>query len=437
MNKRRDFIKALAVTTGAMGLSAAGVRGGAATVSKNGALPVDPYWDYDRNDCAAIRAYWCDVASRLAAPVLEALSKRKLRALMPVEARHPERNAAVTHLEAFGRLLNGIAPWLQARADNSPEGRARARFADLACESLDAASDPKSPDCMNFSGAKARQPLVDSAFLAQALLRAPDALWKRLDARAQSNLLAGLKASRSIMPNANNWQLFASMVEVALHRFGEKRDEARLFNGLRNFRQWYAGDGWYGDGATFHTDYYNSFVIQPMLVEMLDAIGDEADEWREFRTLANARLTRYAAVQERLIAPDGSYPAIGRSIAYRCGAFQGLALAALRGQLPREITPGQARTALTCVIRRTMEAPGTFDGNGWLRIGLSGHQPALGEAYISTGSLYLCSFALIPLGLPSGTPFWKAAAAPLTWEKAWGGISMPADHALNDKNKQT
>ena len=30
---------------------------------------------------------------------------------------------------------------------------------------------------------------------------------------------------------------------------------------------------------------------------------------------------RYAAVQERLIAPDGTFPALGRSIAYRCGAF--------------------------------------------------------------------------------------------------------------------
>ncbi len=60
-----------------------------------------------------------------------------------------------------------------------------------------------------------------------------------------------------------------------------------------------------------------------MLVEALDVVADEASEWRTFREQALERLTRYAAIQERSIAPDGSYPAIGRSIAYRGGAFQG------------------------------------------------------------------------------------------------------------------
>src|SRR5690606_1748385 len=142
-----------------------------------------------------------------------------------------------------------------------------------------------------------------------------------------------------------------------------------------------------GDGPEFHWDYYNSFVIQPMLVEALDCVGDEAPEWRALREQARAHLRRWAAIQERLIAPDGSYPVIGRSIAYRCGAFQGLALAALRHLLPAELKPAQARVALTSVIRRTLEAPGTWDARGWLRIGLAGPQPGLGENYISTGSL--------------------------------------------------
>ena len=50
------------------------------------------------------------------------------------------------------------------------------------------------------------------------------------------------------------------------------------------------------------------------------------------RILERAR--RYAAILERLIAPDGSFPAIGRSLAYRCGAFHLLAALALRRQLP-------------------------------------------------------------------------------------------------------
>ena len=47
----------------------------------------------------------------------------------------------------------------------------------------------------------------------------------------------------------------------------------------------------------------------------------------------------------------------------------------------------------------------TFDKNGWLQIGVYGHQPGVAEVYISTGSLYLCSEAFLMLGLPPGDPF--------------------------------
>jgi hypothetical protein len=102
----------------------------------------------------------------------------------------------------------------------------------------------------------------------------------------------------------------------------------------------------------------------------------------------------------------------------------------MRHMLPDEVKPGQARRALTAVIRRTLEAPGTWDNEGWLRIGVSGHQPALGEVYISTGSLYLCSAAFLPLGLASSDPFWSAPAGPTTQEKVWSGRNIPADHAI-------
>ena len=133
---------------------------------------------------------------------------------------------------------------------------------------------------------------------------------------------------------------------------------------------------------------------------------------------------------ERLIAPDGSFPAIGRSLAYRFGAMQVLAQIALRRTLPEGVTPAQTRAALTACIRRSIEAPGTFDKEGWLTIGFCGHQPGVGERYISTGSLYLCSVGLLPLGLPASDPFWAAAAEPWTSVRAWGGKEFPIDHAL-------
>src|SRR6266851_2810522 len=90
-----------------------------------------------------------------------------------------------------------------------------------------------------------------------------------------------------------------------------------------------------------------------------------------------------------------------KSLTYRFGAFHLLSDISLRRQLPAEVTPQQVRCALTAVMRRMIERPGTFDARGWLTIGFAGHQPGLGETYISTGSCYLCAAAWLPLGLPA------------------------------------
>jgi hypothetical protein len=152
--------------------------------------------------------------------------------------------------------------------------------------------------------------------------------------------------------------------------------------------------------------------------------------WKELAARELERARRYAAIQERLIASDGSFPPFGRSIAYRFGAFHLLAQIALRRALPDGIAPAQVRAALSAVIRRSIEAPGTFDSDGWLRIGFCGHQPGIGEPYISTGSLYLCATGLLPLGLPASDEFWSAPPQPWTSAKAWTGQPFPIDHAL-------
>lgn len=377
----------------------------------------------------ADRAYWVSVARRLATPVLGALARRQLKATMPVEARHPDARRPYTHLEALGRLLCGLAPWLETGPDDgTAEAALRKRFADEARAGIDAATDPASPDLMNFN--HGHQPLVDAAFLAQALLRAPHQLWEKLDPKARGNLTAALASTRTIKPFNNNWLLFSATIEAAMLRFGQTWKSQPITTALDRSMQWYVGDGTYGDGSHFHWDYYNSYVIQPMLLDVLDAAGDRDPAWAKLRPTVLRRARRYAAVQERLIAPDGSYPPIGRSLCYRCGAFQTLALMALQHQLPKATSPAQVRCALTAVMRRQLEAPGTFDDAGFLRVGFAGHQPGIADSYISTGSLYLCSAALLPLGLPAADAFWQGRAD-WTAKKAWAGQEVPSDHATD------
>ncbi len=374
------------------------------------------------------RTIWISLLRQLADPVLTNLATGTLKARMPVEQAAGANRQSVTHLEAIGRLLAGLAPWIELPSDGSGEGKVRAEYAELARRAIARAVDPASPDYMNFT--RERQPLVDAAFLAEALLRAPRALSESLDAPTRRNLIAALESTRAIAPGFNNWLLFSATVEAALLKLGATWDRMRVDYALRQHDQWYKGDGVYGDGPQFHWDYYNSFVIHPMLLDVLDVCRDEMPAWKELSARVDERAKRYAAVLERLVAPDGSFPAIGRSIAYRCGAFQLLASMALRRALPEGISSPQVRGALTAVIRRTLEAPDTFDADGWLRIGLCGHQPGIGETYISTGSLYLCSVAFLPLGLDAGDPFWSSPAQPWTSAKAWRGETFPIDHAI-------
>ena len=374
------------------------------------------------------RAIWVGHMQKLADPVLTSLSAETLKARMPVEQAAGATRESVTHLEALGRLIAGIAPWLELAPDDTDEGRLRARYAELSRRAIDRAVDPASKDFLNFT--RDRQPLVDAAFLAQGVLRAPRALRDELGATTRRNLITALESSRITLPGFNNWLLFSATVEAALAKLGATWDRMRVDYALRQHDQWYKGDGAYGDGPEFHFDFYNSFVIHPMLLDVLDAFTDENPGWKDLATRELQRARRYAAVLERLIAPDGSFPPIGRSLAYRCGAMQLLAQAALRKTLPEGVTPAQVRGALTAVIRRTLEAPGTFDQAGWLQIGFCGHQPGVGERYISTGSLYLCSVGLLPLGLPPADEFWAAAPQPWTSVRAWKGEEFPIDHAL-------
>ena len=371
------------------------------------------------------RAFWAETLWRIARPVLEAGSEGRLRERMPVEGQPVTRQWS--HLEAVGRTLCGIGAWLACPGLTGEEEALRQRAAHLARETIRWGVAPDSPDRHPFD--RFHQPLVDAAFLCHGILRGKAELWDKLDPAVQRDLVAALKQTRTRKPGRNNWLLFSAMIETFLCAVGEPDwDPMRVDYALKEHMDWYKGDGVYGDGPAFHADYYNSFVIQPMLVDILRWVGDRQPDWAPLRQPVYDRAARYGQILERLIAPDGSYPLLGRSICYRFGAFQMLAQNALQENLG-PLEPGGVRTALTAVIRRVM-AYDNFDENGWLRIGVAGRQPALGEGYISTGSLYLCTAVFLPLGLPPAAPFWADAPRPTTSQRLWAGEDLPADHAI-------
>ena len=377
-----------------------------------------------------VREEWVTMCAKVAEPLLVALAADRLKESMPVEGRTPEigtQRKKYAHLEGFSRLISGLSPWIELGEDFTPEGRLRGKYIGLVQESLANAVNPNAKDFMNF--ADGSQPLVDASFLALGLLRGPS-IWKQTDESTKRNVIAAFKRTRAIKPGFNNWLLFSAMIETFFLQVGEEYDKIRIDYALRQHDQWYKGDGIYGDGPEFHWDFYNSFVIQPYLRTILPVITRVDQSYNASLEKFNKIASRYAAIQERLIAPDGSYPAIGRSIAYRCGAFHHLANETRLKLLPKEISPAQVRSALGAVITKTLGDAANFDKQGWLTIGLSGHQLNLAEDYISTGSLYLCAGAFLPLGLPAQDEFWSSAPVPWTTKQIWEGRDMLADSAL-------
>jgi hypothetical protein len=380
------------------------------------------------------RAYSVQVATRIAEPVLDALSKGELKKRLPIHEWEKDR-AAWTHYEAFARTLAGLAPWLELGPDNTEEGRVRTRFIGLARQSVINATDPGSPDFLNF-GTVPNQPLVETAYFAYALLRAPRQLWEPLDAQQRKNVLDALRVSRAIEPRfQNNWVLFPAMREAALWQLDAKHRIEPIESGVKTIESWYLGDGTYGDGPSFHWDYYNSYAIHPMLLEVLRVAEAKQHPLARRLPLARERAGRYAEILERLISPEGTFPVMGRSSAYRFAAFYHLANMALSKELPESLNPGAVRAALTTVVRRMNEAPGTFDENGWLKLGVVGSQPGVREDYNATGSLYMCLTGLVHLGLPADDPFWTMPSARWTQQRIWAGDDVPRDHALQPRGQ--
>lgn len=379
------------------------------------------------------RKWWLQQLDKLARPVLANLAAGTLREKMPVTLSPRVDNAGhraqVAYLEAFGRVLTGIAPWLNGEEGDAEEIALRRQYRDWTLKAIANAVDTNSRDYLRFSGG---QPLVDASFMALGLVRCPW-LWEHLEPQVQQNVVRAFKLSRSTVPGYNNWILFSGMIEAFFCKYGMEYDGVRIDYGIREFaHNWYVGDGVYSDGSQYHWDYYNSYVIQPYLGNILDALrkrNPRAYDWyyNKFDQISK----RYAVIQERLINTDGSFPVTGRSITYRGGAFHHLADMAWRKQLPQELKPAQVRGALTAVIKKTFEPASTFTKDGWLNIGLYGHQPGLSEGYINTGSVYLCTAIFLPLGLPGTDPFWADPAEPWTAVKVWSGQDMPADHAVD------
>ena len=392
------------------------------------------------------REYWCEQAWKMAQPVLENMAKGELQKNMKVEVspNWDGRSKKVAYMETFGRLMAGLAPWL-ALPDTLPlnatdadrkELEQRKQLREWALAAYKHAVDPESPDYLAWRGHG--QALVDAAYVAESLIRGYDALWMPLDDVTKQHYLEEFQQLRRVEPPYTNWFLFSSTIESFLAKaFGKQAyDDYRVMTTIRKVEEWYVGDGWYADGPVFAFDYYTSYVFHAMYLEtlqnMIDAKANTRLEYKKYYDRELKRAQKFAIILERFISPEGTFPVIGRSTPYRMAAMQPLALMAWYQKLPKDLTNGQVRAALTQVMHRMYDQQNNYNDAGFLTIGFCGSQPGTADWYTNNGSLYMTSLSLMPLGLPADHDFWTCKAEPWTQVKAWGGQPFPKDHRWAD-----
>lgn len=427
------------------------------------------------------REIWTTLLYRMAEPVLRPMSEGQLQATMTLESGNLEvsptwdgRDKKVAYMEAFARLMAGLAPWLSLPDDDTAEGLQRQQLKAWALKAYAHAVDPQSPDYLGWRSGG--QTLVDAAYLVESFHRGWEALWEPLDMQTKLRYIKEIQGLHRYEPPYQNWLLFCGMEECFLMRAQASLKKAGvdleaegfelpLYDGFRikmavnKAEEWYVGDGWYADGPAFAFDYYNAYVIHPMYAECLEMICEvqpnnaymvrslEASTYKQQGPTVRldnvrTRMQKFACISERLISPEASYPVFGRSIPYRLAVFQPLAMLAWQKRLPNELSEGQVRSALTAVMTRMYAAdlyalgllkekpstPTNFGRGGFLTIGFVGSNPDVADVYTNNGSLYMTSLAFLPLGLPATDSFWTAPDAPWTSLKAWRGDNFPKDH---------
>ena len=382
------------------------------------------------------RAIWCKILTNMANPVLLNMQHGTLHQKMEIETGPiwDNRDIELGYLGCFCRLMAGISPWLSLPDSDSQESRERERLLEISKECCCNAVDPSNPDKLKWSGHN--QYLVEGAYMAESFLKNYEKLWKQLDNTTQKRYIDVFLKLREIIPYNNNWLLFSAVIETFLNKAEGIGDNYRISNALHKIDRWYVGDGWYSDGPEFSFDYYNSFVIHPMLLECLSELDSKNFEPQLIEGLSYdkilKRTQRFAVILERLISPEGTFPLVGRSITYRTAFLQPLAYLAWKESLPGCLPVGQVRSAMNAVINNLFERNQNYNDNGFLCLGFNGHQREITNKYTNNGSLYMASLAFLPLGLPEENSFWTEPEQEWTNKRGWTGKAFERDDAYKE-----
>jgi hypothetical protein len=284
------------------------------------------------------------------------------------------------------------------------------------------AFNPQHPDFWGYAAAnKPTQRTVESALVADALVRCDRKILENLSPQQRSNIQKWLASCTQVPERKTNHAWFTALnhaARLALSRqFPEfQGDEAWMIEDLRALDAMYGNgtDGWYSDSPDQPIyDYYNFYVFPVFPLMWGRTIGEDYPDWnKKFQE----RVTLFLEKTPYFFAADGSYPLMGRSLIYRWALLTPLVLGYQEGLWPH------SAGLLRRIVRKNLSwhwQVGAFDEkNGKLRETFSREgSPAVREAYIDNGHPYWCMPAFSVLQIPEKDAFWTAPEEPLPVEK--------------------
>ncbi|MEI6897373.1 MAG: DUF2264 domain-containing protein [Psychromonas sp.] len=299
-------------------------------------------------------------------------------------------------LEGVARPLWGLVPLALGGGD----------FAhwDLIRQLITQGTDPRSE---GFWGQlhDTDQRSVEMAAIGFFVALLPSQAWDPLSTTEKDNLVCWLASIQDKATVHNNWLFFTLIVQHALKTVGRKDlvDSALQQKFLEKIKNWYLGEGWYGDGDIESIDHYNGFALHYYSLIYATLFDHQNDELAK---LFKSRADAFAKPFSYWFADNGDTLVQGRSLTYRfacCGFWAAYAVSD-----ETVFSPGQIKGLWARHLRRWKDKP-IFTHDGILTRGYDYPNLQMCEVYNSPTSPYWAMKAFLPLMLADDSSFWSSA----------------------------
>lgn len=214
-------------------------------------------------------------------------------------------------------------------------------------------------------------------------------------------------AQSSTVPQ--NWRLFNMLDYAFLYKYGYPVDEGIMRDHAQAILNYYAGQGWYRDGAGF--DYYSCWAFNTYTALWNEWYGYEKEPWiaEQYERNSNELMKTYANYFDR----DGHTNLWGRSGLYRFAAVSPMQ-ANFMMRNP-EGNPGLARRISSGSLLQFLTRD-DFLWNDVPTLGFYREFLPMVQGYSCAESPYWMGKAFLCLALPEDHPFWTAKEESGVWE---------------------